>query len=76
LAFTAVMADIAIIRNCGTPCRTRPERVLADKAHSTRRIRESLRRRGIKATIPEPSNQIAGRSARGSKGGRPPAFNK
>ena len=76
LAFTAVMSDIAIIRSGGTPCRTRPDRLLADKAYSTRRIRESLRRRGIKATIPEPSNQIAGRSARGSKGGRPPAFDK
>ena len=53
-----------------------PDRLLAYKAYSTRRIRESLRRRCIKATIPEPSNQIAGRSARGSKGGRPPAFDQ
>jgi hypothetical protein len=35
-----------------------------------------LRCRGIKATIPEPSNQVAGRKSRGSKGGRPPKFDK
>ena len=51
-------------------------RVLADKAYSTRKIRDALRRRGIKATIPEPSNQVAGRKSRGSGGGRPPKFDK
>ena len=50
--------------------------MLADKAYSTRKIRDALRRRGIKATIPEPSNQVAGRKSRGSKGGRPPKFDK
>jgi transposase len=76
VAFTAVMTDISIIRSCGGPPRTRPDRVLADKAYSTRRIRDALRCRGIKATIPEPSNQVAGRAGRGSKGGRPPKFDK
>jgi transposase len=33
-----------------------------------------LRRRGIKATIPEPADRKAGRLRRGRKGGRPPAF--
>ena len=33
-----------------------------------------LRRRGIAAVIPEPSDQIAHRKRRGSRGGRPPAF--
>jgi len=47
---------------------------MADKAYSTRRIRTSLRGRGITATIPEPANQIAGRLGRASLGGRPPAF--
>ena len=55
---------------------TRPDRVLADKAYSTRKIRDALRRRGIKVTIPEPSNQVAGRKSRGANGGRPPKFDK
>lgn len=76
LAFTAVLDAVRIERRgVGRP-RTRPDRVLADKAYSTAKIRESLRRRGIKATIPQPSNQAKGRLARGSKGGRPPKFDK
>ena len=76
LAFAAVMADIRIGRgHCGRP-RTRPDRVMADKAYSTRKIRIALRSRGIKVTIPEPSNQIAGRVSRGSAGGRSPRFEK
>lgn len=54
--------------------RTRPGRVLADKAYSTRAIRSHLRRRKIKAVIPEPSDQKANRKRKGSKGGRPPGF--
>jgi len=76
VAFTPVMADISIVRSCGATPRTRPDRVLADKAYSTRKIRDTLRRRGIKATIPEPSNQVTGRKSRGSKGGRPPKFDR
>ena len=45
-----------------------------DKAYSSRAIRAQLRRRGITAVIPEPSDQIAHRKRRGSRGGRPPAF--
>ena len=33
-----------------------------------------LRTRGIKAVIPQPSDQIAHRIRRGSAGGRPPTF--
>ena len=36
--------------------------------------RAHRRRRGSKATIPEPAGQAANRRRRGSKGGRPPAF--
>jgi transposase len=54
--------------------RTRPGRLLADKAYSSTAIRSRLRRRGITATIPEPARQIRGRRGRGSRGGRPPAF--
>ncbi len=74
LAFEAVMDDVCIHRLDGGRPRTRPSGVLADKAYSTRKIRLSLRRKGIRATIPEPANQIAGRGARGRKGGRPPTF--
>ncbi len=54
--------------------RLRVERVIADKAYAHRPTREALRRRGVKATIPEKSDQIARRQAKGSAGGRPPAF--
>jgi len=47
---------------------------LADKAYSNRKIRSHLRRRGIKATIPEKSDQLKARAAKGSRGGRPFAF--
>jgi transposase len=60
-------------RGRGRP-RTRPGRVLADKAYSSRAIRSHLRGRGIRATIPEPADQVRNRARRGSKGGRPPAF--
>lgn len=37
--------------------RTTPDRVLGDKAYSSRAIRHLLRRRGIAATIPERRDQ-------------------
>ena len=52
--------------------RCRPDRVLGDKAYSSRANRAYLRRRGIAATIPEPADQIRNRKRRGSAGGRPP----
>jgi transposase len=48
--------------------------LLADKAYSHPSTRSELRSRRIKHTIPERSDQIARRKAKGSKGGRPPAF--
>ncbi|SOR78958.1 Transposase [Streptomyces chartreusis NRRL 3882] len=48
--------------------------MIADKAYSSRAIRSGLRRRGIRAVIPERADQVAGRQRRGSAGGRPPAF--
>jgi hypothetical protein len=47
---------------------------LADKAYSSRAIRTHVRRRGIRAVIPQPADQIAKRKQRGRSGGRPPAF--
>jgi transposase len=68
------MAAIRIRRRGRGRPRTRPGRVLADKAYSSRAVRAHLRRRQIKATIPEPNDQRDNRLRRGSKGGRPPAF--
>ena len=48
--------------------------MLGDKAYSSRAIRGYLRKRRIKATIPEPADQKNNRQRRGGKGGRPPAF--
>ena len=54
--------------------RTTPDALLGDKAYSSRGTRELLRLRGIKAVIPEPSDQIGHRKRRGRAGGRPPAL--
>jgi hypothetical protein len=43
---------------------------MGDKAYSSRANRSLLRGRGIKAAIPEPSDQVRNRKRRGS-GGRP-----
>jgi transposase len=48
--------------------------MLGGKAYSSAGTRAHLRRRAIKATIPEPADQAANRRRRGSNGGRPPAF--
>lgn len=49
-------------------------RLLADKAYSHPSTRVRLRSLRIPHTIPERSDQIAHRKAKGSRGGRPPAF--
>lgn len=54
--------------------RTRPDRLLADKGYTSKANRTWLENRGIKATIPEKSDQAANRKRKGSSGGRPPAF--
>lgn len=54
--------------------RTTPDALLADKAYSARVHRTLLRARGIKAVIPERSDQQANRKRLGSAGGRPPSF--
>ncbi|GAA4776673.1 hypothetical protein GCM10023329_26870 [Streptomyces sanyensis] len=48
----------------------------ADRAYSSRAIRSYPRRRGIRTVIPEPADQIANRKRRGSRGGRPPGFDR
>jgi transposase len=74
--FQAVLDGIRVPRlGPGRP-RSRPDRVLADKAYSSKANRALLRRRGIKATIPIKDDQAANRRKKGPKGGRPPIFNK
>ncbi|WP_390891395.1 IS5 family transposase [Dactylosporangium roseum] len=72
--FTVVLDGIRVPRLDGGRPRTRPDRVLADKAYTSKANRRYLRRRGIKATIPSKADQDANRRKLGSKGGRPPAF--
>jgi transposase len=72
--FTVVLDGIRVPRLGGGRARTRPDRVMADRAYTSRANRRYLRRRGIKATIPSKADQDAHRRAKGSKGGRPPAF--
>jgi transposase len=56
--------------------RRRPDQVIADKAYSSRGFRAYLRRRGIAHTIPEKADQRRHRLQRGSRGGRPPGFDR
>lgn len=73
-AFETVMARIRVPRTgLGRP-RTRPLTVLADRPYSSCAIRSHLRRRGIHAVIPQPSDQVGHRLRRGRLGGRPPSF--
>ncbi|MFF9690806.1 hypothetical protein [Streptomyces sp. NPDC014623] len=51
--------------------------VLGNKAYSARAIRNHLRRRrGIRAVIPQPADQAAHPKRLGSRGGRPPVFDR
>jgi transposase len=72
-ALLPLLEQLRVACPLGRP-RTRPERLRGDKAYSSRAIREHLRGRRIIAVIPQPSDQIGHRKRRGSRGGRPPAF--
>ncbi|MYT60750.1 transposase [Streptomyces sp. SID7834] len=61
------MTRLRVPRPTGRP-RTRPIVVLADKAYSSRAIREHLRSRGIRAVIPVPNERKRHRLRRGSWG--------
>jgi transposase len=74
--FAAVLGGIGVPRVAAGRPRTRPDRVLADKADSSKANRALLRRRGIRATIPEKDDQAAHRRAKGQRGGRRPAFDR
>lgn len=76
VAFELVLAQVAIARPGPGRPRTRPDAVLADKAYSSRAIRDHLSRRGIKAVIPIKEDQAAARTRKGTCGGRPISFDK
>ena len=76
LAFAPLMSRLKTARRGRGRPRTRPGRLLGDKAYSNTVIRACLRRRGIKAVIPEPADQARNRRRRGRRGGRLPAFDK
>ncbi len=60
-------------KNGGRP-RKRPPRLRVDRAYGARKQRRILRRRGIRCVCPEREDAKRNRQARGSRGGRPPAF--
>ncbi len=71
-----VLDAIAVPRADGRGVRKHPDQLLADKGYTSRANRELLRKRGIKATIPERDDQLRHRKNRGSRGGRPHAFDR
>jgi transposase len=74
--FAPVLEAISVPRlGPGRP-KSRPRKVLADKAYASRGNRAYLRRRGIQAVIPEKKDQRRNRIAKGRSGGRPPAFDR
>ena len=72
--FQAVLGRIRVPRPGRGRPRTRPRRVLADKAYGSRANRACLRRRGIRCTIPEKADQIRHRKNKGRACGWRPAF--
>ncbi|MFF0887906.1 IS5 family transposase [Streptomyces sp. NPDC003456] len=74
--FIAVLERIRVPRGGPGRPRVRPDSLAADKAYSNGRIREYLRRRGIRHTIPEKSDSQAARLRKGSRGGRPIGFDE
>ena len=72
--FIPGLEKIRVPRLHGGQPRTRPGRVLGDKAYGSRANRKYLRRPGIRRTIPEKKDQLGNRKKKGSSGGRPYAF--
>lgn len=68
--FARVVDKIKVRGRRGRP-RTRPDAVAGDKAYSSRSNRTYLRKRKIRAVIPEKADQAANRIKKGWGGGRP-----
>lgn len=71
-----LLEQISVARQGPGRPRVTPQAVLADKAYSHPSTRAALRARRIRFTSPERSDQVARRKAKGSAGGRPPAFDR
>lgn len=71
-ALQPMLAELGVARR--GPGRPRLLLLRADKAYSARAHRAQLRRRGIKAVIPEPSDQAAHRKRHSLRGGRPVTY--
>ena len=71
-----LLAHLRIPRQGPGRPRTRPAALAADKAYSSRGTRAMLRSRGIRAAIPEPSDQQRHRRNRGAAGGRPVTYDR
>lgn len=72
--FPQLLDGLRVARAGSGRPRTRPDHLLGDKGYSSRANRALLRRRKIPHTIPEPRDQQANRTRRGSRGGRPVGF--
>jgi transposase len=71
-----LLDEISVARTGPGRPRRRPDRVVADRAYSHPSTRAALRARGIAFTSPERTDQTDRRKAKGSAGGRPPAFDR
>ncbi|MET9550709.1 transposase [Streptomyces sp. NPDC006627] len=74
--FQPVLERIRVPRTGPGRPRTTPDKVRADKPYGSRANRFYLCRRRIGCTIPEKADQVRNRKKLGSRGGRPPAFDK
>ncbi|WP_031010211.1 IS5 family transposase [Streptomyces sp. NRRL F-5727] len=74
--FIAVLEKIRVPRpGLGRP-RKKPDSLAADRAYSNGPVRDYLRRRGVRHTIPEKSDSQAARRRKGARGGRSPGFDE
>ncbi|OLZ51792.1 IS5 family transposase [Streptomyces amritsarensis] len=74
--FKPVLEKIRVPRSgLGRP-RKKPDSLAADRAYSNGPIREYLRRREIRHTIPEKTDSQGARLRKGTGGGRPPGFDE
>jgi transposase len=74
--FAPLLESLSVPRAGPGRPRTRPDRVMGDKAYSSKANRQLLRSRHITAVIPEPDDQIGHRRRRGPRGGRPVDFDR
>ncbi len=68
-----VLDAIRVPRTRGRP-RKRPKSLRVDRAYGARKQRQILRKRSIRCISPERADAKKHRRSKGSRGGRPPAF--